>query len=77
MKPAELETHPVSNQIALLLKTLDKHAQTMLDRAVQNFYVQNFFSYIKRLAAVILRSLNPELGERSCITEKEDTPGFN
>lgn len=76
MKPAELEMHPVYNQIALLLKTLDQHAQTMLDNDVQNFYVQNFLNYVKRLAAVILRSLNPELGERSCTTEREDTPGF-
>ncbi|KAJ6667217.1 hypothetical protein lerEdw1_017195 [Lerista edwardsae] len=63
LKPAELETHPVSNQIALLLKTLDQHAQTMPDKAVQNFYVQSFFNYIKRLAAVVLRSLNPDLDQ--------------
>ncbi|XP_042303954.1 zinc finger FYVE domain-containing protein 26 isoform X3 [Sceloporus undulatus] len=68
MKYAELEAHPVYNQIRLLLRTLDQHAQTMQESHmqeshVQNTYVQKFFHYINKLAAIVLRSLNPELDQ--------------
>ncbi|XP_054825928.1 zinc finger FYVE domain-containing protein 26 [Eublepharis macularius] len=61
LKPAELEAHPVYNQIKLLLRTLDQHAQTTQDTQGQHGYVQNFFDYVNKLAAVVLQSLNPEL----------------
>ncbi|XP_053130387.1 zinc finger FYVE domain-containing protein 26 isoform X2 [Hemicordylus capensis] len=63
LKPADLEAHPVSNQVKLLLRTLDQHAQTMQDSHRQTAYVQDFFGYIKRLAATVLQSLNPELDQ--------------
>ncbi|XP_061467048.1 zinc finger FYVE domain-containing protein 26 isoform X2 [Rhineura floridana] len=63
LKPMELEVHPVSNQIKLLLKTLDQHAQTIEETHVENYYVQSFFNYINRLAAIVLRSLTPELDQ--------------
>ncbi|KAH0620718.1 hypothetical protein JD844_021418 [Phrynosoma platyrhinos] len=68
LKHAELEAHPVYNQIRLLLRTLDQHAQTMQesctqDSHVQNTYVQRFFHYINKMAAIVLRSLNPELDQ--------------
>uniref|UniRef100_A0A670I241 Zinc finger FYVE domain-containing protein 26 n=1 Tax=Podarcis muralis TaxID=64176 RepID=A0A670I241_PODMU len=61
LKPAELEAHPISNQFKLLLRTLEQHAQTLEGSPVQNLYVQTFFDYINRLAAVLLRSLTPEV----------------
>ncbi|XP_048339945.1 zinc finger FYVE domain-containing protein 26 isoform X1 [Sphaerodactylus townsendi] len=62
LKPAELESHPVYNQIKLLLRTLDLHTQsTQGESKMQPVYVQNFFAYINKLAAVVLQSLNPEL----------------
>ncbi|XP_060119541.1 zinc finger FYVE domain-containing protein 26-like [Heteronotia binoei] len=63
LKPAELEAHPVYNQIKVLLRTLDQHAQTTQDSKVQHVYVQNFFAYVNKLAMVILQSLNPELDQ--------------
>ncbi|XP_077178608.1 zinc finger FYVE domain-containing protein 26 isoform X2 [Paroedura picta] len=63
LKPAELEAHPVYNQVKMLLRTLDRHAQTTQDSRVQPVYVQNFFTYVNKLAAVILQSLNPELDQ--------------
>uniref|UniRef100_A0A670I0S3 Zinc finger FYVE domain-containing protein 26 n=1 Tax=Podarcis muralis TaxID=64176 RepID=A0A670I0S3_PODMU len=63
LKPAELEAHPISNQFKLLLRTLEQHAQTLEGSPVQNLYVQTFFDYINRLAAVLLRSLTPELDQ--------------
>ncbi|XP_033003272.1 zinc finger FYVE domain-containing protein 26 isoform X2 [Lacerta agilis] len=63
LKPTELEAHPISNQFKLLLRTLEQHAQTLEESPVQNLYVQSFFDYINRLAAVLLRSLTPELDQ--------------
>ncbi|KAL8169575.1 UNVERIFIED_CONTAM: hypothetical protein K2H54_052616 [Gekko kuhli] len=63
LKPAELEAHPVYNQIKVLLRTLDQHAQTAPDSKVHHVYVQSFFAYVNKLAAVILQSLNPELDQ--------------
>nr|XP_020655714.1 zinc finger FYVE domain-containing protein 26 [Pogona vitticeps] len=63
LKPADLEAHPVYNQIKLLLKTLDQHAETMEESQTQIPYVQKFFDYINRLAAVVIRSITPELDQ--------------
>nr|XP_056707544.1 zinc finger FYVE domain-containing protein 26 [Euleptes europaea] len=63
LKPAELEAHPIYSQIKLLLRTLDQHAQTTQDSMAQHVYVQNFFAYVNKLAAVVLQSLNPELDQ--------------
>ncbi|XP_060618493.2 zinc finger FYVE domain-containing protein 26 isoform X1 [Anolis sagrei] len=68
LKQAEIEAHPVCNQIKLLLRTLDQHSQTMQeshtqDSPLQNIYVQKFFHYMNKLAAIVLRSLNPELDQ--------------
>ncbi|EMP40956.1 Zinc finger FYVE domain-containing protein 26 [Chelonia mydas] len=65
LKPTELEAHPVRNQIQLLLKTLDQHIQTMPVSSVRTDCVKSFFDYINTLAAVVLRSLNTELGDVS------------
>lgn len=76
LKPAELEKHLVWNQTQLLLRTLDQHAQTVPESNVQSNFVKAFFDYITTLAAVVLRSLNAELGKgfllRS-LTLAEDT----
>ncbi|NXO25546.1 ZFY26 protein, partial [Cisticola juncidis] len=61
LKPAELEKHLVWNQTQLLLRTLDQHTQTMPESNVQTNFVKAFLDYITTLAAVVLRSLNPEL----------------
>lgn len=63
LKPAELEKHLVWNQTRLLLRTLDQHAQTMPESNTQTSFVKAFFDYIAALAAVVLRSLNAELGK--------------
>ncbi|KFO70213.1 Zinc finger FYVE domain-containing protein 26, partial [Cuculus canorus] len=61
LKPAELEKHLVWNQTQLLLRTLDRHIQTMPESNTQTNFVKAFFDYITTLAAVVLRSLNAEL----------------
>lgn len=72
LKHSELEAHPVCNQIKLLLRTLDQHAQAMQDNNVKNVYVKKFIDYINRLVAVVLRSLNPELGKKlQTLSEKK------
>lgn len=63
LKPAELEKHLVWNQTQLLLRTLDQHMQTMPESSMQTNFVKAFFDYITTLAAVVLRSLNAELGK--------------
>ncbi|KAM7165062.1 zinc finger FYVE domain-containing protein 26 isoform 6-T6 [Macrochelys suwanniensis] len=63
LKPTELETHPIRNQIQLLLKTLDQHIQTMPASSVRTDCVKSFFDYINTLAAIVLRSLNTELDQ--------------
>uniref|UniRef100_A0A8D0BRZ1 Zinc finger FYVE domain-containing protein 26 n=1 Tax=Salvator merianae TaxID=96440 RepID=A0A8D0BRZ1_SALMN len=63
LKPTELEAHPVSSQIKLLLKILDQHAQTVQESNMENAYVRIFFDYVNRLASVVLRSLCPELDQ--------------
>ncbi|XP_062973637.1 zinc finger FYVE domain-containing protein 26 [Elgaria multicarinata webbii] len=63
LKPAELEVHPVYKEIKLLLRTLDQYANTMQESHVQNVYVQSFFDYINRLAAIVFRSVTPELDQ--------------
>lgn len=64
LKPAELEAHPVCSQIKHLLKILDQYAVSMPEGYGQTAYVQTFFDYINKLAAIIFRSLTPEIGER-------------
>ncbi|XP_069714291.1 zinc finger FYVE domain-containing protein 26 isoform X2 [Phaenicophaeus curvirostris] len=61
LKPTELEKHLVWNQTQLLLRTLDRHIQTMPESNMQTTFVKAFFDYITTLAAVVLRSLNAEL----------------
>ncbi|XP_062351912.1 zinc finger FYVE domain-containing protein 26 isoform X3 [Cinclus cinclus] len=61
LKPAELEKHLVWNQTQLLLRTLDQHAQSMPENSMHTNFVKAFLDYITTLAAVVLRSLNPEL----------------
>ncbi|XP_025020021.1 zinc finger FYVE domain-containing protein 26 isoform X1 [Python bivittatus] len=63
LKPAELEAHPVCSQIKHLLKILDQYVLTMKENYVQTAYVQTFFDYINKLAAIILRSLTPEIDQ--------------
>uniref|UniRef100_A0A8C3SEJ9 Zinc finger FYVE domain-containing protein 26 n=1 Tax=Chelydra serpentina TaxID=8475 RepID=A0A8C3SEJ9_CHESE len=63
LKSTELETHPIRNQIQLLLKTLDQHIQTMPVSSVRTDCVKSFFDYINTLAAIVLRSLNTELDQ--------------
>lgn len=63
LKPMELEKHLVWNQTQLLLKTLDQHTQTMGENDMQANFVKAFLDYITTLAAVVLRSLNAELGK--------------
>ncbi|NXJ25008.1 ZFY26 protein, partial [Dicrurus megarhynchus] len=62
LKPMELEKHLVWNQTQLLLRTLDQHTQTMPENNMQTNFVKAFLDYITTLAAVVLRSLNAELG---------------
>lgn len=62
VKPSELEAHPVRNQTQLLLKTLDQHILTMPGSSRQIDFVQRCFHYMNTLAAIVLRSLNTELG---------------
>uniref|UniRef100_A0A2D4JS47 Uncharacterized protein n=1 Tax=Micrurus lemniscatus lemniscatus TaxID=129467 RepID=A0A2D4JS47_MICLE len=64
LKPAELEAHPVCSRIKHLLKILDQHSVTMPEGYRQTAYVRTFFDYINKLAAIIFRSLTPEIGER-------------
>ncbi|NWH59484.1 ZFY26 protein, partial [Geococcyx californianus] len=61
LKPTELEKHLVWNQTQLLVRTLDRHVQTMPESNTQTSFVKVFFDYITTLAAVVLRSLNAEL----------------
>lgn len=63
LKPAELEKHLVWNQTQLLLRTLDQDVQAMPENSMQTNFVKAFFDYVTTLAAVVLRSLNAELGE--------------
>ena len=63
LKPAELEKHLVRTQTQLLLRTLDQYVQTMPESNTQTNFVKAFFDYITTLAAVVLRSLNAELGK--------------
>lgn len=63
LKPTELEKHLVWNQTQLLLRTLDQHAQTMPESNMQTNFVKAFLDYITTLAAVVLRSLNADLGK--------------
>ncbi|XP_071600514.1 zinc finger FYVE domain-containing protein 26 isoform X3 [Heliangelus exortis] len=63
LKPVELEKHLVWNQTQLLLRTLDQHVQSMPESNTQTNFVKAFFDYITTLAAVVLRSLNTDLGE--------------
>ncbi|TRZ26232.1 hypothetical protein HGM15179_000844 [Zosterops borbonicus] len=62
LKPVELEKHLVWNQTQLLLRTFDQHSQTMPENNMQTNFVKAFLDYITTLAAVVLRSLNAELG---------------
>ncbi|NWR10963.1 ZFY26 protein, partial [Paradoxornis webbianus] len=61
LKPMELEKHLVWNQTQLLLRILDQHSQTIPENNMQTNFVKAFLDYITTLAAVVLRSLNPEL----------------
>ncbi|OXB67016.1 hypothetical protein ASZ78_010276 [Callipepla squamata] len=63
LKPVELEKHLVWNQTQLLLRTLDQHFQILPESNVNTNFVKIFFDYITTLAAVVLRSLNAELGK--------------
>lgn len=63
LKPAELEKHLVWSQTQLLLRTLDQHVQTMQESNTLTNFVKAFFDYIATLAAVVVRSLNAELGK--------------
>lgn len=63
LKPTELEKHLVWNQTQLLLRTLDQHSQSTRESSTQTNFVKAFLDYITTLAAVVLRSLNAELGK--------------
>lgn len=63
LKPVELEKHLIWNQTQLLLRTLDQHFQTSPESNLKANFVKIFFDYITTLAAVVLRSLNTELGK--------------
>lgn len=63
LKSTELEKHVVWNQTQLLLRTLDQHAQTMPENSRHTNFVKTFLDYITTLAAVVLRSLNADLGK--------------
>ncbi|KAL7992348.1 hypothetical protein Chor_016604 [Crotalus horridus] len=67
LKPAELEAHPVCGQIKHLLKILDQYAVIMQEGYRQTAYVQTFFDYINKLAAIIFRSLTPEIDQSADI----------
>ncbi|XP_039182796.1 zinc finger FYVE domain-containing protein 26 isoform X2 [Crotalus tigris] len=67
LKPAELEAHPVCGQIKHLLKILDQYAVTMQEGYRQTAYLQTFFDYINKLAAIIFRSLTPEIDQSADI----------
>lgn len=64
LKPAELEKHVVWNQSQLLLRTLAQIVQITPESNMQTNFVKALFDYVTRLAAVLLRSLNAELGKR-------------
>ncbi|XP_064421077.1 zinc finger FYVE domain-containing protein 26 isoform X2 [Latimeria chalumnae] len=63
LKPADLEAHPVRNQMKLLLKNLDHHLQATEDLSVRPDYMRSFFDYINTLAAVLVKSLNTDLDQ--------------
>uniref|UniRef100_A0A8C6XPT5 Zinc finger FYVE domain-containing protein 26 n=1 Tax=Naja naja TaxID=35670 RepID=A0A8C6XPT5_NAJNA len=63
LKSAELEAHPVCSRIKHLLKILDQYSVTMPEGYGQTAYVQTFFDYINKLAAIIFRSLTPEIDQ--------------
>lgn len=63
LKPVELEKHLVWNQTQLLLRTLDQHLQPMSESNMKTNFVKIFFDYVTTLSAVVLRSLNTELGK--------------
>uniref|UniRef100_A0A670Z0U2 Zinc finger FYVE domain-containing protein 26 n=1 Tax=Pseudonaja textilis TaxID=8673 RepID=A0A670Z0U2_PSETE len=60
LKSAELEAHPICSQIKHLLKILDQYSVTMPEGYRQTAYLQTFFDYINKLAAIIFRSLTGE-----------------
>uniref|UniRef100_A0A670Z2X0 Zinc finger FYVE domain-containing protein 26 n=1 Tax=Pseudonaja textilis TaxID=8673 RepID=A0A670Z2X0_PSETE len=63
LKSAELEAHPICSQIKHLLKILDQYSVTMPEGYRQTAYLQTFFDYINKLAAIIFRSLTDQSAE--------------
>uniref|UniRef100_A0A8C5SZE2 Zinc finger FYVE-type containing 26 n=1 Tax=Laticauda laticaudata TaxID=8630 RepID=A0A8C5SZE2_LATLA len=63
LKSAELEAHPICSRIKHLLKILDQYSVTMPEGYGQTAYLQTFFNYINKLAAIIFRSLTPEIDQ--------------
>ncbi|MGH0131533.1 UNVERIFIED_CONTAM: hypothetical protein FKN15_046690 [Acipenser sinensis] len=62
LKPQEREVHPVRSQMKALLRTMDQHIQTQGSSGqARPDYIRSGFDYINTLAAVLVRSLNPEL----------------
>ncbi|RXM97625.1 Zinc finger FYVE domain-containing protein 26 [Acipenser ruthenus] len=62
LKSQEREVHPVRSQMKALLRTMDQHIQTQGSSGrARPDYIRSGFDYINTLAAVLVRSLNPEL----------------
>ncbi|XP_058843286.1 zinc finger FYVE domain-containing protein 26-like isoform X1 [Acipenser ruthenus] len=62
LKPQEREVHPVRSQMKALLRTMDQHIQTQGSSGrARPDYIRSGFDYINTLAAVLVRSLSPEL----------------
>ncbi|XP_041121838.1 zinc finger FYVE domain-containing protein 26 isoform X1 [Polyodon spathula] len=62
LKPQERDVHPVRSQMKQLLRTVDQHIQTQGSSGqARPDYIRSGFDYINTLAAVLVRSLSPEL----------------
>ncbi|CAH2330249.1 zinc finger FYVE domain-containing 26 isoform X2, partial [Pelobates cultripes] len=62
-KPHEVQSHPVRQEMSLLLNNLDECERSLENQIHKSQYIRSFFRHMDTLAKVIIQSINTELGK--------------
>ncbi|CAH2327773.1 zinc finger FYVE domain-containing 26 isoform X2 [Pelobates cultripes] len=60
-KPHEVQSHPVRQEMSLLLNNLDECERSLENQIHKSQYIRSFFRHMDTLAKVIIQSINTEL----------------
>ncbi|XP_053330855.1 zinc finger FYVE domain-containing protein 26 [Spea bombifrons] len=61
IKTHDVQTHPVFQEMSLLLKNLEKSETSLSNQSHNSKYIKSFFTHVNTLAKVVIQSLNPEI----------------